>query len=147
MISFPRIGLDFQKMHDTNEKFWSVTSLQDMSPFYFTFYCFALRILTAIAFVLWRWYFWMWKMCFHQFHASCSQDVSSHFSRNIVKKCNKIYLLSHAGVNDKKGLRFDDWIYCTLYSHKSGLPAIQHYRWSTRFTVHSSTRTRVLSLY
>jgi hypothetical protein len=25
----------------------------------------------------------------------------------------------------------DDWIYCTLYSHNSGLQVIQRYRWST----------------
>jgi hypothetical protein len=40
-----------------------------------------------------------------------------------------------------------DWIYCTLYIRNSGLQAIQRHRWSTRFTFHRYTRTRVLSLH
>jgi hypothetical protein len=40
-------------------------------------------------------------------------------------------------VTYKKGFGLDDWIYCTLYSHISGLQAIQRYRWCTplQFTV------------
>jgi hypothetical protein len=41
----------------------------------------------------------------------------------------------------------DDWIYCTLYIQNSGLQEIQRYRWYTHFTVHSYTRTSVLSLH
>jgi hypothetical protein len=35
----------------------------------------------------------------------------------------------------------------TPYSHTSELQVIQRYRWSTHFTVHSYTRTRILSLH
>jgi hypothetical protein len=35
----------------------------------------------------------------------------------------------------------------TPYTFSSGLQAIQHYRWSTHFTVHCCTRTRVHSLH
>jgi hypothetical protein len=35
----------------------------------------------------------------------------------------------------------------TSYSHNSGLQAIQRYRWSTHFTIHCYTCTRVLSLH
>jgi hypothetical protein len=31
------------------------------------------------------------------------------------------------------GFGLDDWIYCTLYIHNSGLQAIQRYRYSTHF--------------
>jgi hypothetical protein len=36
-------------------------------------------------------------------------------------------------VTYKKGFGLDDWIYCNLYIHNSGLQAIQRYRWSTHF--------------
>jgi hypothetical protein len=34
-----------------------------------------------------------------------------------------------------------------IHSHSSALQAIQLYRWSTQFTIHRCTRTRVLSLH
>jgi hypothetical protein len=34
----------------------------------------------------------------------------------------------------------------TPYTHNSGQQATQRYRWSTHFTVHHCTQTRVLSL-
>jgi hypothetical protein len=37
-------------------------------------------------------------------------------------------LLSRVGVNYKTGFALDDWIYCTLYIHNSGLRAIRLYR-------------------
>jgi hypothetical protein len=55
-------------------------------------------------------------------------------------------IFSHVEVTYKLGFGLDDWIYCTLYIHNSGLRAIQHYRWSTPFTVHCYTGTRILSL-
>jgi hypothetical protein len=39
----------------------------------------------------------------------------------------------------------DDWIYCTLYIHNSGLQVVQRYCLFTHFTVHRYTRTRILS--
>jgi hypothetical protein len=52
------------------------------------------------------------------------------------------------GVTYKTGFGLDDSIYCILYSyiHNSGLRVIERYRWSTQFTVHCYTHTRVLSL-
>jgi hypothetical protein len=47
----------------------------------------------------------------------------------------------------KTGFGLDDWIYCTLYIHNSGLKAIQRYRYSTHFPAHLFTRIRVLSLH
>jgi hypothetical protein len=43
----------------------------------------------------------------------------------------------------KPGLGLVNWI----YTHNSELQAIQRYCWSTHFTVHRYTRTRVLSLH
>jgi hypothetical protein len=62
------------------------------------------------------------------------------------------YVLSRVGVCAwliKQVLGLDDWIYCTLYIHSSGLQAIrvQPYHWHTRFTVHRHAHTRVLSLH
>jgi hypothetical protein len=50
-------------------------------------------------------------------------------------------------VTYKTSSGLDDWIYCTLYTHNSGVQVIQRYRWSTHFTVHLWTRTTVLSLH
>jgi hypothetical protein len=43
------------------------------------------------------------------------------------------------------GFRLDDWKY--LHIHNLELQAIQRYCWSTYFTVHRYTRTRVLCLH
>jgi hypothetical protein len=62
----------------------------------------------------------------------------------------QLYMFSHVwgeSVNYKTGFRLDDWIYCTLYVHISGLQVIQRYRLFTHFTIHSYIRTRILSLH
>jgi hypothetical protein len=51
------------------------------------------------------------------------------------------------GVTYKTGFVLDDWIYCTLYIHNSGLQAIQRYLCSAHFPVHRYTSTRFLSLH
>jgi hypothetical protein len=43
----------------------------------------------------------------------------------------------------RTGFGLDEWIYCTLYIHNSGLQIIQRSRYSTHFAVHRSTRTRI----
>jgi hypothetical protein len=50
-------------------------------------------------------------------------------------------------INYRRGFGLRDLIYCTLYTHNSGLQAIQRYRYSTRFAVRRYTRTRILSLH
>jgi hypothetical protein len=56
-------------------------------------------------------------------------------------------LLSHVGVTYKMRFGFDDWIYCTLFTHNFGLQTIKCYRYSSHFTVHCCTCSRVLSLH
>jgi hypothetical protein len=54
-------------------------------------------------------------------------------------------MLSRVGgvrVTYKTGYGLDDWIYWVLYTHNSGLQAIQRYS-----TVRRYTRTRILSLH
>jgi hypothetical protein len=55
-------------------------------------------------------------------------------------------MLSRVGVTNKKGSGLDDWIYCTLCIHNSGLQVIERLSRSTHFTVHRYTCIRVLSL-
>jgi hypothetical protein len=54
-------------------------------------------------------------------------------------------VLSRVGVTYETDIGLDDWIYCTTFTQLG--TTIQRCRYSTRFTVHRYTRTRVLSLH
>jgi hypothetical protein len=71
---------------------------------------------------------------------ACSNPLQN---MNLRRSFSVLCILSRVGVTYKTGSGLDDWIYCTLYIHNSELQAIQHYRYSTRFTVHRYTRTRI----
>jgi hypothetical protein len=48
-------------------------------------------------------------------------------------------------VTCKTGFGFDDWIYCTSYTHNSGLQDLHTLKFTVTHT-HTHTQTRILSL-
>jgi hypothetical protein len=57
-----------------------------------------------------------------------------------MKQLLNIIILSHIGVIYKTGFGLDDWVYCTLYTHNSGLQ-VQRYRRFTHITIFKSIPT------
>jgi hypothetical protein len=70
----------------------------------------------------------------------CNIQNSAFCPDSILSRCRGC-------VTYKTGSGLDDLICCTLYIHNSGLQAIQRSRWSTHFTVHRYTCTRVLCFH
>jgi hypothetical protein len=51
--------------------------------------------------------------------------MQKHFKLKVMG-CNEIYIVTSRGVcvTYNTGFGLDDWIYCTLYIHNSGLQAV-----------------------
>jgi hypothetical protein len=78
------------------------------------------------------WSFWWGKWRMGRFSPSTSL-LSYHSSNSAFSRLSFgvgtvepffTYVLSRVGVNYKMGFGLDDWIYCTLYIHNSGLQVI-----------------------